>query len=108
MDSLRGAGQLQYLRSGRRLRPSAQRSIPGVPHRLARVRDRGSHRFERGVDWQLQREAMERATALILEIVGGEISSIYIIVNPEKLQRVPPLRPSPEGLRAAAGGPSQD
>ncbi|RGP55088.1 phenylalanine--tRNA ligase subunit beta [Pseudomonas abyssi] len=31
-----------------------------------------SHRFERGVDWQLQREAMERATALILEIVGGE------------------------------------
>lgn len=31
-----------------------------------------SHRFERGVDWQLQREAMERATALILDIVGGE------------------------------------
>ena len=31
-----------------------------------------SHRFERGVDWQLQREAMERATALILEVVGGE------------------------------------
>jgi len=31
-----------------------------------------SHRFERGVDWQLQRDAMERATALILEIVGGE------------------------------------
>jgi len=28
-----------------------------------------SHRFERGVDWQLQREAIERATALILEIV---------------------------------------
>ena len=31
-----------------------------------------SHRFERGVDWQLQRKAMERATALILDIVGGE------------------------------------
>jgi len=31
-----------------------------------------SHRFERGVDWQLQREAIERATALIREIVGGE------------------------------------
>ncbi|PHQ57837.1 MAG: phenylalanine--tRNA ligase subunit beta, partial [Porticoccus sp.] len=29
-----------------------------------------SHRFERGVDWQLQREAAERATALILKIVG--------------------------------------
>ncbi|HEC49322.1 MAG TPA: phenylalanine--tRNA ligase subunit beta, partial [Pseudomonas xinjiangensis] len=31
-----------------------------------------SHRFERGVDWRLQRDAAERATALILEIVGGE------------------------------------
>lgn len=28
-----------------------------------------SHRFERGVDWQLAREAMERATALLIEIV---------------------------------------
>ena len=43
-----------------------------------------------------------------LEIVDGEISSIYIIVNPDKLQRVPPLRPSAEGLHAAAGDPSQD
>lgn len=31
-----------------------------------------SHRYERGVDSQLQRNAMERATALILEICGGE------------------------------------
>lgn len=31
-----------------------------------------SHRFERGVDPQLQRRAMERATALLLDIVGGE------------------------------------
>ena len=30
-----------------------------------------SHRYERGVDPQLQRDAMERATALLLEIVGG-------------------------------------
>ncbi|OBS10994.1 phenylalanine--tRNA ligase subunit beta [Acidihalobacter prosperus] len=30
-----------------------------------------SHRFERGVDPSLQRTAMERATALILEIAGG-------------------------------------
>jgi len=30
-----------------------------------------SHRFERGVSFELQREAMERATALLLEIVGG-------------------------------------
>ena len=35
-----------------------------------------SHRFERGVDSQLAREAMERATALLLEIVGGEAGPI--------------------------------
>ncbi len=31
-----------------------------------------SHRFERGVDHQLQHQAMERATALLLDIVGGQ------------------------------------
>jgi phenylalanyl-tRNA synthetase beta chain len=31
-----------------------------------------SHRFERGVDFQLQEKAMERASQLLLEIVGGE------------------------------------
>ncbi|MCK5876186.1 MAG: phenylalanine--tRNA ligase subunit beta [Candidatus Marithrix sp.] len=31
-----------------------------------------SHRFERGVDPQLQRRAMERATALLIRIVGGQ------------------------------------
>ncbi len=31
-----------------------------------------SHRFERGVDPQLTRDAVERATALLLEVTGGE------------------------------------
>jgi phenylalanyl-tRNA synthetase beta chain len=31
-----------------------------------------SHRFERGVDPQLQRDAIERATALLVDIVGGK------------------------------------
>ena len=31
-----------------------------------------SHRFERGVDFQLQKKAVERATALIVDICGGE------------------------------------
>lgn len=30
-----------------------------------------SHRYERGVDWNLQQQALERATALLLEVVGG-------------------------------------
>ncbi|MFN3581563.1 MAG: phenylalanine--tRNA ligase subunit beta [Pseudomonas sp.] len=44
-----------------------------------------SHRFERGVDWQLQRDAMERATALILEIVGGEPGPVIEAVEPSAL-----------------------
>ncbi|MDH5634027.1 MAG: phenylalanine--tRNA ligase subunit beta [Gammaproteobacteria bacterium] len=31
-----------------------------------------SHRFERGVDPQLQKDALERATALLVDIVGGK------------------------------------
>ncbi|MFQ5936237.1 MAG: phenylalanine--tRNA ligase subunit beta, partial [Acidiferrobacterales bacterium] len=36
------------------------------------VQTESSHRFERGVDPQLQRKAVERATALLLSIVGGK------------------------------------
>ncbi|WP_286785211.1 MULTISPECIES: phenylalanine--tRNA ligase subunit beta [Pseudomonas] len=35
-----------------------------------------SHRYERGVDWQLARTAMERATALLLDIVGGSAGPV--------------------------------
>ncbi|WP_339898209.1 phenylalanine--tRNA ligase subunit beta [uncultured Gilvimarinus sp.] len=42
-----------------------------------------SHRFERGVDYQLQREAIERATGLLLEIVGGEAGPIVEEVSAE-------------------------
>ena len=35
-----------------------------------------SHRYERGVDYQLQCRAIERATELLLEIVGGEAGPI--------------------------------
>ena len=35
-----------------------------------------SHRFERGVDFELQSTAIERATSLLLEIVGGEAGPV--------------------------------
>ena len=35
-----------------------------------------SHRFERGVDTQLQVQAIERATELILEICGGDVGPV--------------------------------
>lgn len=50
-----------------------------------------SHRFERGVDWQLARQAMERATALLLEIVGGEPGPIVEVVDQASLPQVAPI-----------------
>ncbi len=44
-----------------------------------------SHRYERGVDPELQRTAMERATALLLEIVGGEAGPIVEAKSDEHL-----------------------
>lgn len=55
-----------------------------------------SHRFERGVDWNLQRRAMERATALLLEIVGGAAGPITEAVVEHALPR-----PEPVVLRSA-------
>lgn len=40
-----------------------------------------SHRFERGVDYALQVEAIERATTLLLEIVGGEAGPLIHVTN---------------------------
>lgn len=40
-----------------------------------------SHRFERGVDCQLQRQAMERATALIIDICGGQAGEICEVAS---------------------------
>lgn len=44
-----------------------------------------SHRYERGVDPQLQRVAMERATQLLLDIVGGEAGPIVEGVDESSL-----------------------
>ena len=40
-----------------------------------------SHRYERGVDFQLQREAMERATQLFIDAVGGEAGPVTEVVS---------------------------
>ncbi len=44
-----------------------------------------SHRYERGIDPELQRDAMERATQLLLEIVGGEAGPIVEAVSQENI-----------------------
>ncbi|QKE63500.1 phenylalanine--tRNA ligase subunit beta [Aquipseudomonas campi] len=50
-----------------------------------------SHRFERGVDSQLARQAMERATALLLEIVGGEAGPVIEAVSQADLPQIAPI-----------------
>lgn len=42
-----------------------------------------SHRFERGVDPQLQRQVIERATALVLQIAGGQAGPVSEAAHPE-------------------------
>ncbi len=49
--------------------------ISGRARRLGLATE-SAHRFERGVDPQLQRTAVERATALILEITGGRAGPV--------------------------------
>lgn len=42
-----------------------------------------SHRFERGVDYQLQGAAIERATQLLLDIVGGQAGPVVAVQSEE-------------------------
>lgn len=48
-----------------------------------------SHRFERGVDPELQVRAIERATGLLLEIVGGEPGPVESISSEEHIEQRP-------------------
>jgi phenylalanyl-tRNA synthetase beta chain len=51
-----------------------------------------SHRFERGVDFTLQHQAMERATALMQEIVGGKAGPITEVVSEADLPELAPIQ----------------
>lgn len=48
-----------------------------------------SHRFERGVDFELQTAAMERATALIQQICGGQAGPIIEFCDESSLPEIP-------------------
>ena len=63
---------------------------------LGRARSYGqqtdaSHRFERGVDPELQAPAVERATALLVAICGGVPGPVVEAVAPERLPVRPPI-----------------
>ncbi|GGA91582.1 phenylalanine--tRNA ligase subunit beta [Agarivorans gilvus] len=44
-----------------------------------------SHRYERGVDYRLQNQAMERATQLLVEICGGQVGPVVEAGDQAKL-----------------------
>ncbi|MCC6207411.1 MAG: phenylalanine--tRNA ligase subunit beta [Gammaproteobacteria bacterium] len=62
----------------------APAAITGRARRLG-LHTESSHRFERGVDPELQAQAMERATQLILDIAGGEAGPVVAAMNAEFL-----------------------
>ncbi|THF65760.1 phenylalanine--tRNA ligase subunit beta [Pseudothauera nasutitermitis] len=62
-----------------------------------------SHRFERGVDFELARTAIERATRLILDLCGGEAGPVEDAVSPQHLPARPGVRLRPARARRVLG-----
>ncbi|MET0052091.1 MAG: phenylalanine--tRNA ligase subunit beta [Candidatus Thiodiazotropha sp.] len=48
-----------------------------------------SHRFERGVDPQLQVDALERASELLVSIAGGDLGPVVEVAHEDKIQPRP-------------------
>lgn len=46
-----------------------------------------SHRYERGVDPELQYKALKRAVSLLTDICGGEVSTVIDVTNSNKLPK---------------------
>ncbi|MDJ0807051.1 MAG: phenylalanine--tRNA ligase subunit beta [Gammaproteobacteria bacterium] len=62
-----------------------------------------SHRFERGVDPQLQAKALERATALLIAITGGQPGPIVETSRPAKIEQRPEVLLRGERLNKVLG-----
>ena len=62
-----------------------------------------AHRYERGVDCQLQAQAVERATGLLLEIVGGKAGPTVVTQSEDHLPRRPPVSLRRSRLRHLVG-----
>ncbi len=71
--------------------------------RLYNLHTDASHRFERGVDYELARVAMERATALLLEITGGEPGEIVEVASNEHLPQASQVTLRAQRLNAVLG-----
>lgn len=64
----------------------APSAITGRARRIALHTD-ASHRFERGVDYAMQGQAIERATQLITEICGGQAHEVSVAIEEKALPK---------------------
>ncbi len=51
-----------------------------------------SHRYERGVDFELQEMALERLTALLIEFCGGSAGPVVVAAEPRCIPLRPPVK----------------
>lgn len=77
-------------------------AIAGRARRFGLATD-SSHRFERGVDPTLQPRAIERATALLLEIAGGVAGPVIEVSSAEHLPVRAPIRLRADRLNGYLG-----
>lgn len=80
----------------------APAAIMGKARKLGLHTD-ASHRFERGVDPALPQRALERATELLLAIVGGQAGPVLVAERPEDLPQPVPVALRRERLRRVLG-----
>ena len=80
----------------------APAAIIGRSRKLGMHTD-ASHRFERGVDPELPRQAIERATALILEVAGGAPGPVSEVSRDADLPKLQPVTLRRERLARVLG-----
>lgn len=78
------------------------RTVAGTARRLGLHTD-ASHRYERGVDFDLPAKAMERATELLLEVAGGAAGPVREWVSPAQLPKTRQVRLRQRRLDELAG-----
>lgn len=67
-----------------------------------------SHRFERGVDYQLQIQAIEKATALLLEISGGQAGPVKMVEHTAYLPECKTIRLRKSRIKRVLGASFED
>ena len=77
-------------------------SIAGTARRYGLHTD-ASHRYERGVDYGLQAAAIERATGLLLDIVGGSAGPVVATESAKHIPEAPVVTLRQQRLHALLG-----